>query len=99
MTTSRGRPKGLPKSGGRKPGTKNKNIEAKEAAIAASGLTPLEYMLEILRDEGNDKKTRMDAATSAAPYCHAKLVSTTATIKGTLTFEELLKAAIEREQH
>lgn len=36
---------------------------------------PLDYMLEILRDEGNDKLTRMDAAKAAAPYVHAKLAA------------------------
>lgn len=58
--------------GGRKKGTPNKASAAKEALIAASGLTPLEYMLTVLRDESADSTARMEAAKSAAPYCHPK---------------------------
>ena len=39
------------KTGGRKKGTRNKATSAKEKKIAESGLTPLEYMLNILRSE------------------------------------------------
>lgn len=59
-----GRPKGVP----------NKATAAREAAIAASGLTPLEFMLEALRDETREFAERMDAAKSAAPYCHPKRI-------------------------
>ena len=48
--------------------------EAAEAA-SESGLTPLEYMLSILRDETQDQERRMWAAEKAAPYVHAKLAS------------------------
>src|SRR4051794_41960434 len=46
---ARGRPKGLPKTGGRKKGSVDKL--KREAEIAASGLTPLHYMLGIVRAE------------------------------------------------
>ena len=36
---------------GRKKGSPNKVTAAREAEIAASGLTPLDYMLGILRDK------------------------------------------------
>jgi hypothetical protein len=29
-------------------------------------------MLAVLRDDGNELTTRLDAAKAAAPYCHAK---------------------------
>lgn len=48
--------------------------EAREKA-AESGLLPLDYMLEILRDERRDTDTRFEAAKAAAPYLHAKLAS------------------------
>ena len=70
------RPKGLPKTGGRQKGSANKATAAKEAAIAASGLTPLDYMLSLLRDEKNDGLTRFEAAKAAAPYVHARLQAT-----------------------
>ena len=48
----------------------------REAEIAASGLTPLEYFLKILRDPDRQDKERFAAAVAAAPYCHPKLAST-----------------------
>jgi hypothetical protein len=91
---TRGKPKGLPKSGGRVAGTKNKQLLEKEKAIAASGLTPLDYMLGLLRDEAQDQEVRLDAAKSAAPYCHARLTNNTTNITATLTVEEVLKRVI-----
>ena len=57
---------------GRPKGAKNKATAAREAAIAASGKTPLDFMLSVLRDEDASIKERMWAAVAAAPYCHAK---------------------------
>ena len=34
----------------------------------AGGMTPLDYMLSIMRDENEDKRERLDAAKAAAPY-------------------------------
>lgn len=50
---------------------------SREVAEQASkeGLTPLDYMLSILRDVEADTKDRMWAAEKAAPYVHAKLAS------------------------
>lgn len=63
--TARGRPKGVP----------NKATLKREKEIAAQGLTPLDYMLSVLRDEDQDQEARMDAAKSAAPYVHPKLAT------------------------
>lgn len=60
---------------GRKPGTPNKANAERQAEIAASGLTPLEYMLLILRDETKPVEARMDAAKAAAPFVHPKLAA------------------------
>jgi hypothetical protein len=60
---------------GRKPGTLNKATQEQRDAIAASGLTPLEYMLAVMRDGGADEARRLDAAKAAAPYCHARLTA------------------------
>lgn len=68
--------KGGPREGaGRKPGVPNKRTAEIAAAVEASGLTPLDYMLFILRDVGADTEKRMWAAEKAAPYVHAKLAS------------------------
>lgn len=60
---------------GRKPGVPNKRTAAQAEAIEASGLTPLDFMLKVLRDEDQTKEDRMWAAEKAAPYVHAKLAS------------------------
>ena len=45
----------------------------KTAAIEASGLTPLDYMLSVLRDEKADARRRDDMAKAAAPYVHPRM--------------------------
>jgi hypothetical protein len=75
MSGARGKPKGLPKSGGRQKGGVDKI--KREAILAAQGITPLDYMLAIVRNETEDKTVRLDAAKAAAPYVHARLQTTT----------------------
>lgn len=60
---------------GRKKGVPNKKTQEVLEKIAESGLTPLEYMLQVMRDEGEDSHRRLSAAQAAAPYVHAKLSS------------------------
>lgn len=59
---------------GRKPGVPNKVTAKREAEIASSGLTPLDFMLSVLRDESRELADRLYAAKNAAPYCHPKRV-------------------------
>lgn len=63
--------------GARSPGGRRKRTAA--SATARSGLaaavTPLDFLLATMRDEGNDFITRLNAAKAAAPYVHAKLAS------------------------
>ena len=61
--------------GGRRKGTPNKATAARQAEIAGSGLTPLDYMLEVMRNEQVDTATRLDAAVKAAPYVHPRLAA------------------------
>ena len=67
--------KGQAKSGGRKRGTPNRATAAKAKAIAESGLTPLDYMISIMRNESLEEDKRLDAAKAAAPYVHPRLAS------------------------
>ena len=69
---------GQKKVGGRKKGTPNKRNKKREAEVAAIelGLTPLQYMINVMRDEKADKAMRMDAAKAAAGYIHPKAVTT-----------------------
>ena len=62
------------KTGGRKKGTPNKATASKAAEIAASGMTPLEYLLDVMRTD-EDALRRLDAAKAAAPYVHPKLAA------------------------
>ena len=68
--------------GGRQKGAPNKASVERQEAIAASGLTPLDYMMSVLRDETADQMVRMDAAKAAAPYVHPKLTSGTMALSG-----------------
>jgi hypothetical protein len=58
------------KTGGRQKGTKNKRTL--ELEKRKEGQVPLDYLLEVMRDEKNDTQMRLDAAKSAAPYLHAR---------------------------
>lgn len=60
---------------GRKKGTPNKRTAEVVAAVEESGLTPLEYLLSVMRNEDTDQRERLNAASMAAPYVHAKLSS------------------------
>lgn len=59
---------------GRKKGAPNKRTVETQAETAATGQTPLEYMLSVMRGDG-DERMRLAAAQAAAPYVHAKLSS------------------------
>lgn len=59
---------------GRKPGVPNKRTAEIQSAVEASGITPLEFMLDVMRN-GTDQAMRFEAAKAAAPYVHAKLSS------------------------
>jgi hypothetical protein len=83
--------------GGSRKGIPNKATAAKAAAVAASGLTPLDFMLSVMRDPANDMAVRMDAAKGAAPYVHPKLAQVehsgdlNATVKHQFTDRELAR--------
>lgn len=63
------------KTGGRTKGTPNRATAKREREIAKSGLTPLEYMLKVMRNERADASRRDDMAKAAAPYVHPKLAA------------------------
>ena len=63
------------KTGGRKKGVPNKANAAKAAEIAATGETPLEYMVRVMRDRAVDHDRRDKMAVAAAPYVHPKLAN------------------------
>ena len=61
---------------GRKPGSANKRTREIADKAAEDGLTPLDYMLSVLRDDDAPFEERKWAAEKAAPYMHPRLQST-----------------------
>lgn len=74
---------------GRKKGAPNKRTIETQALAAESGITPLEYMLQVMRTSG-DGKERLAAASAAAPYVHAKLSSVEMNAHVKTTHEDFL---------
>lgn len=60
---------------GRRKGVPNKASAARQKRVAATGVTPLEYMLGVMRDAKADTSRRDDMAKACAPYVHPKLAS------------------------
>ncbi|WP_421565582.1 hypothetical protein [Ochrobactrum sp. EDr1-4] len=60
---------------GRPAGTANKRTRDIADNAIKNGISPLEYMLSILRDEKANTEDRFEAAKAAAPYVHPKLSS------------------------
>jgi hypothetical protein len=54
--------------------------EAARAQVASEGITPLAYLLGLLRDKEQSQEVRTDAAKAAAPYVHAKLANVDANL-------------------
>lgn len=63
------------KTGGRQKGTPNRATVQRQQEVAESGLTPLDYLLSIMRDEQAVIDMRIDAAKAAAPYIHPRLAA------------------------
>lgn len=60
---------------GRPKGAQNKATVEQREAVKESGLTPLEYLLSVMRDDTAERAERVDAAHKAAPYVHPKLAN------------------------
>jgi hypothetical protein len=85
------RPKGLPKTGGRKRGTKNRRTSRIVVEAAREGITPLEVQLRTMRmlwerahrSSEPDLQLAKEAcavAAQCAPYCHPRLANVEARI-------------------
>lgn len=69
-------PRGGKREGaGRKPGTPNTKTSEIAARALAEGISPLEFLMKVVRGEYPDAdfSHQLDAAKAAAPYCHAKI--------------------------
>jgi hypothetical protein len=86
------------KTGGRKKGSLNKVTAAQRAEIVASGETPLDYMLRVMRDPSVEHTRRDEMAKAAAPYVHSRLASVDHSGGIDLGLGARLEAAIRRMQ-
>jgi hypothetical protein len=75
---------------GRKPGSANKRTREIADRAAEEGLTPLEFLLNIMRTSADAAKA-FEAAKAAAPYCHPRLSNIEANGNLSETYEERLK--------
>ena len=91
MTGRRGAAPGE-RRGGRQKGTPNKATAARQAEIAKSGQTPLDYMLNIMRDPKQPKQRRDEMAKAAAPYVHPRIAAMQSNSALTYSMEDGLLA-------
>jgi hypothetical protein len=84
------RPRGLPKTGARQKGVANKRTREIADAAVAQGITPLEYMLAVLRDETVEPERRDEMAKAAAPYLHPRLAAIEAKLSVAVDHETAL---------
>ncbi len=63
---------GARKGAGRPEGSVSQRHVDMLAATVSDGITPVEYMLKVLRDEGANDKARAWAAEKAAPFIHPR---------------------------
>ncbi len=68
-----GRQGGKRPGAGRPRGAVSKRSTEIAAALAKKGITPLEYMLKVMRDPRADAARRDDMAKAAASYMHPRL--------------------------
>jgi hypothetical protein len=85
---------------GRKKGIPNKRTQEVLNQVAASGLTPLDYMLQVMRDESQEAHRRLTAAQAAAPYVHSKLSSIELKGKdgGPIEFTQITRKIVKPEK-
>lgn len=80
---------------GRKPGSVTLKTRAVADGAMDDGLTPLQYMLSILRDETADPEKRYQAAKDSAPYMHSRLSAVEATGKDGADLFPAIRVAFE----
>ena len=81
-------PVGSPRpNAGRPKGAANRKTAEAIKATEATGITPLEFLLSIMRDTAVEPQQRVDCAKAAAPYVHARLSNVDAKIDGDHRYE------------
>lgn len=87
MSASHG---GARKGAGRKKGAASAKTRKIADKAADEGLTPLEYLLGVMRNEETPAPVRLDAAKAAAPFIHPRLSAVAMSAEVTLSHETAL---------
>ena len=79
-------------------GARNKLSVEREKHVAAEGITPLDFLLGVLRDEGRPYSERFEAAKAAAPFVHPRISPVNAVQhEANLTHEEWLEILDDKD--
>ena len=81
---------GFRSEAGRPKGAKNRRTLLREEAsrrAANTGVSPLEFLLRIMRDENKSKEVRIAGAKAALPYCLPRLSASHVTVDGQVSHE------------
>jgi hypothetical protein len=82
---------------GRKKGSATAKTREIADRAAAEGVTPLEFMLQVMRDVTAERSERLDMAKSAAPYIHPRLSAVEAKVAVTEQVEEVRWSIVDPE--
>lgn len=88
---------GKRKGAGRPPGAINRATAAARKMVEETGVTPLEFMLQVMRDANATRAERLDMAKAAAPYVHARLSAVEAKVEVTEQVEEVRWSIVDPE--
>jgi hypothetical protein len=83
---------------GRPKGAINKVTEKAREEAERTGITPLQFLLNTMRDEGQEHAIRQDAAKAAAQYIHPKLQAVHTTTKDDADIREWMIAASQEDK-
>jgi hypothetical protein len=102
-----GRPKGHPKTGGRRRGTPNKRtVEREQAAAAAASKIAVAlgedafdgdahaFLMAVYKNDRLPVELRMDAARAAIGYEKPRLAAVEAKVDGRMTLEQLVLSSL-----
>jgi hypothetical protein len=85
--------------GGRPKGSPNKIPKRFMEAAAKYKILPLDYMLKVLNDEGQEHKERFAAAVAAAPFIHPRLAAMTLEVEGQIEVTSLERKVVPAIEH
>ena len=68
-------------------GAPNNKTQEMQTKVASEGITPLDYLLSVMRNAEADEGKRIDCAKAAAQYVHPKLAS----IEGKATVDAVVE--------